>query len=226
MAPSSGSSATGAEAAATGLEVSREDAGCPRSPRPVLPPEDALGPAGREGGSTPPKAEATCAVGAAVHRGFNSVVQIGGLASRDGKATCLKLSQKKCPYLLTPRDLRCWRASSAIRSRSSRVAAGREGSLLRPLRASVHAVTSQNSPQLKRVANATDKVNPGKTARASSGLTALPQKPQTHATLFYRAAGRRPARVARPGAVPRAYQTACAPRAQAPRFGYLYGMAR
>ena len=65
--------------------------------------------------------------------------------------------------------------------------------------------------------------------QASSGLTALPQDPQTNATLFYRAAGGvrfSPARVARPGAVPRAYQTACAARAQAPRFGYLYGMAR
>ena len=43
------------------------------------------------------------------------------------------------------------------------------------------AVASQNSPQLKRVAYATNEVNPGKTARASSGLATLPQETQAGA---------------------------------------------
>ena len=134
LAPSSGSSATGAEAAATGraggLEVSREDAegraaGCPRS-------RQKMHSVGREGGSIPPKAEATCAWALPYTAGSTRWHSSAASLVVTERPRALS-SFKKVLYFLTPRDLRCWRTSSAIRSRSSRVAAGREGSLLRPL---------------------------------------------------------------------------------------------
>ena len=129
-------------------------------------------------------------------------------------------------------------------SRSSRVAAGREGSLLRPLvpasklserglprvgrpwPGSILLSFPQNSPQLKRVANATDNQPLGKTARASSGLATLPQTPNQARNPVLPRGGRctlQSQHEHAAAAVPRTYQTACAARAQAPRFGYLYG---
>ena len=89
------------------------------------------------------------------------------------------------------------------------------------------AVVSQNSPQLKRVANATDEFNLGKTARASSGLATLPQETQASAQPSFAARRATSAAVEPLGSasVPRAYQPARAADAPAPQFGYLYGMA-
>ena len=73
--------------------------------------------------STPPKADATCEC--TRRRGVRAgvaVQQLRRLAGRDGEAT----SSNSLRKVLIPINLRCWRASSAIRPRSSRVAAGRE----------------------------------------------------------------------------------------------------
>ena len=65
----------------------------------------------------------------------------------------------------------------------------------------------------------------GKTTRASSGLAAVPQKPKQARNPILPHGGRRSLQSwpgsHDPAAVPMARQTACAARAQAPRFGYL-----
>ena len=65
----------------------------------------------------------------------------------------------------------------------------------------------------------------GKTTRASSGLAAVPQQPKQARNPILPHGGRRSLQSwpgsHDPAAVPMARQTACAARAQAPRFGYL-----
>ena len=110
LAPSSGSSATTGRAG--GLEVSREDAegraaGCPRS-------RQKMHSVGREGGSIPPKAEATCAWALPYTAGSTRWHSSAASLVVTERPRALS-SFKKVLYFLTPRDLRCWQGELPAR---------------------------------------------------------------------------------------------------------------